>query len=354
MRAFNNFDVNDGASTSAAHQIGRGITEEERDGEFLPTIEIINEERNVNSELRYNRIRVRTRFLNPPNRDSVSIENFNNILKNWLDRTFTTLLNTVESRLNIRPHDKVGIMFTRNEHDSFGLSFRQFDQYTSDLIISHISRVLQSNSEFLFDENLSVDVTQIPMDVGFGKRRYLEGASIENFAKAHNRSVFLLTPMQGRETLCLAYAIVLGIAHINRDQNLFDKLLHFSNIDFFTEQALQLCEKANVDLSHGGTLEEVHRFQKYFGNKLNLIIFKDRKGREIFYRGHKKSTIQKLFLLLEDEHYLLVINIHAAFSVNYYCDDCLKSSVSALTHKNCPYTCRHCFEKPPCATVEKK
>lgn len=87
-------------------------------------------------------------------------------------------LSTANTRLNIRPSDKVGIKFSRSENDSFSLSFRRFDQYSAELITSSISRVLQSNAQFLFDENLVVECAHIQTDVGYGRIFGLQGCSV--------------------------------------------------------------------------------------------------------------------------------------------------------------------------------
>lgn len=350
------YDLNEGASTSRGAQFGRGLNNqsESDDGEFHPTIRVLGEETRQFNNLGIDRVRMRLQFLNPPERGTTSLESYNILLSDWLNRAFNVLLSIIPSRLRVRPQDKVGISFTRSSSDSFSLSFRRFDQYNPLVLLSHISRVLQSNAEFLFDEDLEIEVTHIRSDVGYGRQRYLEGISTFDYAAAHSRSVILINPMHGRETLCLAYALVLGIAHAEKNKNLFNTLLYPPNIDTFTEKAIELCERANVDLSNGGGTFELKRFQKYFKDSYNIILFADRKGRNIIYRGYlKNGNRKKIFLLLEDSHYLLVTNLHAAFSVNYYCDQCLRASYDSLSHKDCPYTCNKCYSKPPCQTTEK-
>lgn len=108
---------------------------------------------------------------------------------------------------------------------------------------------------------------QIKTDIGFGEHRFLEGVSIQSFAKAHNRSIVLIEPEMGRENLCLSYALVLGILHANDDKNMFNKLSYKPNIELFTKYALKLCEKAQVDLSYGGGVDELQKFQEYFKKK---------------------------------------------------------------------------------------
>lgn len=277
-----------------------------------------------------------------------NLNSYNRMLREWLDRAFTALLQTASSRINIRPSDKVGLKFMRSNTDSFSISFRRFDQYSPELITSSISRILQSNAEFLFDENLLIELSQIRNDVGFGKNYRVEGWLTKNYSDLHKRSVHLIRTDVGRENLCLAYALVLGIAHADQNKNDFNFLKYQPNIDEFTKRAVQLCENANVDLAYGGGIEELKRFQNYFGDKYNIIVFKDRKGRSILFRGHEKECDRKIYLLLEDEHYLLITSIHAAFSLQYYCDQCLKTHNRNACYRYCPYTCLQCYQKPPC------
>lgn len=321
--------------------------EHESDDNFHPTIRILGEERTVHENLGIQRVKLRVQLLNPPEPLHMDVSRYNEILNSWLDRTFTALLESAKSKLSINPRDKVGLVFRKSDNDTFSLSFRRFDQYNAAIITSAISRILQSNAEYLFDELLQVEVTHIQPDVGYGKRRFLEGIPLKSFAEAHSRSMVLIEPSDGRESMCLAYALILGIVHAKRDKICYDRLTHKSNIEMFTQFALKLCEKANVDLSYGGGIEELLKFQQFLSNRYNIVVFKDRKGRSILFKGLKNNSIQKIYLLFEDEHYSLITNIHGAFSLNYFCDYCLSSAKNKLMHKDCPYTCYQCFSKPP-------
>lgn len=323
------------------------------DNDFIPTIRILNERTRHFRNLGVDRISLQFQFLNPPERENMDVRIFNRVLRNWLYRAFYTMLEMSASRLSIRPTDKVGISFSRRNNDSFNFSFKQFNQYSPEHIIQHLSKLIQSNTEFLFDENLHIEVTKIRSDVGLGRKYRLEGHSIEKFAATHNRSVHLIKPLPGRQTMCLAYALVLGIAHAQGNKNHFIRLTYPPNVDIFTEESLALCQKANVDLSYGGGIEELRQFQNYFGKEFNIIVFNDRKGRSLFYRGHTEDEIKKIYLLLEDEHYLLITSTHAAFSVNYFCDLCLKASRDRICHRDCPYTCLQCYSRPPCKRIEQ-
>lgn len=125
--------------------------------EFLPIIRILGEERREFRSLGVERLKLRLQFLNPPDRVENNISEYDRILSGWLDRAFTALLSTAKNTLSIRSSDKVGIKFISAENDSFSLSFRRFDQYSASLITASKSRLLHSNVEFLFDENLVVE-----------------------------------------------------------------------------------------------------------------------------------------------------------------------------------------------------
>lgn len=116
--------------------------ENERDDNFHPTIRIMGEERTVHENLGVQRVKLRVQLLDPPEPLNMNVSRYNEILNSWLNRTFTALLESAKSKLNINPRDKVGLVFRKSDNDTFSLSFRRFDQYNAALITSAISRIL--------------------------------------------------------------------------------------------------------------------------------------------------------------------------------------------------------------------
>lgn len=162
------------------------------------------------------------------------------------------------------------------------------------------------------------------MPAGNGRVYNINGCTKESFAKAHNKSVFLVKTISGEENLCLAYALVLGKTYADNNENMYKSLEHASCIDIFSEMARLLCENAQVDLTNGGGYEHLRKFQMHFKNEYNIIVFNDRKGKSIFFRGSYDVKIKKkIYLILEDNHYFCVKSIHGAFSLAYYCHECL-------------------------------
>lgn len=124
-------------------------SDEENEQSFMPTVQIIEEVRSSIPNLNIERFKLKLNFINPPQMENLTFNEYNTVLTGWLNRAFTTILQLAENRLNIRALDRVGFKFTNGQYDNFAVSFRPFNQYSSDVLLASISRVLQSNAEFL-------------------------------------------------------------------------------------------------------------------------------------------------------------------------------------------------------------
>lgn len=108
--------------------------------------------------------RLTIRFVNP---DMANVEG-------WLYRCVEEFLSTIKNDLNIHPADRVGINFA-NKRDAdlnFAFSFRRFDQYIPSVIITGVENVVQSNAQFLIDDNLEIRVDHVKIPVGYGRFGY--------------------------------------------------------------------------------------------------------------------------------------------------------------------------------------
>lgn len=71
----------------------------------------------------------------------------------------------------------------------FSFSFRRFDQYNADVILSGLELVLQSNSRFLIDDTLVVKVDHVQVPVGYGRRSHV-GKTTSDYFRLHKSSIF--------------------------------------------------------------------------------------------------------------------------------------------------------------------
>lgn len=106
----------------------------------------------------------------------------------WMQQCFDELLHVIKIRLKIENQDRVGFSFNNmNEsHAESGISFRRFDQFNSNLILSSLENVLQSNSNFLLDDMLTIRVDVARIDRG-GMRIMNIGKSKDRYYKIHSR-----------------------------------------------------------------------------------------------------------------------------------------------------------------------
>lgn len=107
-------------------------------------------------------------------------------LEGWMNRCITDLFGVIKSDLNITSQDRIGINFANpdNEKINFVFSFRRFDQYNPEMILSGLENVIQSNSKLFLENNLSVNVDHVKIPLGFGRRCYI-GKSNDEYFKIH-------------------------------------------------------------------------------------------------------------------------------------------------------------------------
>lgn len=153
------------------------------------------------------------------------------------------LLNLSRKKLNIAPQDSVGFMFQDNENDkaSFAVSFRRFDQYSPELLLSALDAVIQSNTNFLIDDKLIIKVDYVAIPVG-GGRKSCVGKSSEEFFKIHKNSIFSPIIRSEDGNICLLTAVLIGKAHADGavSQNLYNYLTYPPNHNDLIEMSKNL------------------------------------------------------------------------------------------------------------------
>ncbi|CAH0562743.1 unnamed protein product [Brassicogethes aeneus] len=241
-------------------------------------------------------------------------------------------------------NDKVGIVFTNTEFPDkpLAISLKNRSQMTSAVILDTLGLVLQSNSSFFTNNQLTMALDRVQLPTGRG-RVSLKGATYEEFC----RRKYGIVTVNNDDNYCLAYAIALGIAH-RSDITDFKKLK--ANPDLLKQRGRELSRACNVNLSNGGNLEDIKCFQDYLKNDFTLVVYNNRRGSETYFKGEPKDTRKTINLILEDNHYNLILSLTAAFSTSYFCEPCQKRYGSREKHVKCPYACPNCHSSPPCGS----
>lgn len=309
---------------------------------FGHLIHIIDKNIRTYKTLNANGIRLKLKFKNPP---LINVEE-------WLKKCIAELLSIASSELRIAAQDRVGLIFTNtnNVKANFSISFRRFDQYNPDVILTDLENVIQSNSKFFVDDNLLVNIDHVRIPVGFGRRRHV-GKTRDSYFKIHKRSIFLPKLKEIHYGLCLPVSIVIAKAYVSGDVNRYNYITYNGNYNELINEAQQLTNDACVDLTAGSGIDEIIKFQNFLGMTYRITVFLSRDGKKIYFKSCHNTYKHTINLLLDDGHYSVILNPTGAFAASYFCSHCSTTYEAKFGHKNCPLKCNSCFCKPQCVKI---
>lgn len=279
-------------------------------------------------------------------------------LLQWLHKSFSLLLENSYNKIkqvigtDIKPQDRVGIKITNNNFPDkpLHISFRRSDQLTPDVILNRFEAVVQSNENFILAPNLRITVDHIPMPIGTGGRKInLFGSDLKTFAQKKSKHGIINYVQQHNDPMCLAYSIVLAKARA--DGKNIRLMLQYPHI--LKEKAITLCSNACVDLSNGGSIDEIRKFQDFFQKTYRIVVYDGRSGKLILFEDKSiQKNSPRLNILFENNHFYPLKSLTAAFAVHYYCEECHVSYSNIIYHRKCKNSCCCCLKSPPCKSVE--
>lgn len=203
---------------------------------------------------------------------------------------------------------------------------------------------------FFTDDNLVVKIDHVRIPVGYGRRSHI-GKSSDKYYKLHERSIFSPNSKKNDFGMCLAVTVLVGIAHSNKDINRYNYLTYSPNYNELIRESRDLCFNACVDLSQGGGVDEIIQFQQYLGAEYRIVVFGSLDGKEIIFKACHDEYKYQINILLDDDHYSLILSPTAVFAVAYFCGHCCIGYTAKLGHKRCRVKCNSCFQSPPCAKI---
>jgi len=155
--------------------------------------------------------------------------------------------------------DMVGINIKNhvNQNDKpIGISFRRKDQFSGEVIWSIFEKVSQSNARFNALDTLFVIVHSVRKPVGYGKRAIKSmGRPLSDIAHLKKTIVEVKA-----EENCLAHALLTAIARVENDEN----YKAYRQERKIRPVVQALLEQTGIDLTSGGGIPEINRFQEYF------------------------------------------------------------------------------------------
>ena len=268
---------------------------------------------------------------------------FNNVLhdvnllesRNRTYGIFDHLIKDVTEGMN--PSDQVRFVLSSNQLQTpIAIPFCSLEELTTEKVLSHVEKVVQSNEEFRLDNTVNIDVIRVEMPRGSGRLKRTT-LNIRDYLKK-KKSVILIT---NKDDLCLARALVVNIARIEKDPR-YKRIIEPGN-NMQRERAFDLHEAANVPLGPCG-LKEVDLFQQYLVNYQIIVVSGDQDN-AIIYPPHPRTNPnpeKSIYLYYQDNHFDAVRSLPAFLNMAYFCHVCHKAYDHTTDHlfKGMCHSCR--------------
>ena len=247
---------------------------------------------------------------------------------------FDHLIKDVTEGMN--PNDQVRFVLSSNQLQTpIAIPFCSLEELTTEKVLSHVEKVVQSNEEFRLNTTVNIDVIRVEMPHGSGrcKRTTLN-------IRDHLRKKGSVIPINNRDDLCLARALVVGIARIEQDPRY--NHIRNSSRPLQREKAFDLHQAANVPLGPCG-LKEVDLFQQYLVNYQIIVVSGDQDNAIIYpYQPPANPNPEKsIYLYYQVKHFDAITSLPAFLNRSYFCHACHKG-YDVTTDHLCDGMCHSC------------
>ena len=217
------------------------------------------------------------------------------------------------------------------------LPFCSLEELTTEKVLSQVEKVVQSNEEFRLNDTVNIDILRAQMSQGSGKSNVRRQTwNIREYLQ-EKKSVITIN---NKDDLCLARALVVAIARIEKDPQY--KSIRDSSRHIQRERAFDLHEAANVPLGPCG-LKEVDLFQQHLANYQIIVVSGDQNN-AIIYPPHPPANPnpeKSIYLYYQANHFDVITKLPGFLNTNYFCHVCHKGYDHTTDHL-CDGMCKSC------------
>ena len=246
---------------------------------------------------------------------------------------FHHLIEDVTSDMN--PNDQVRFVLRSDQLQTpISIPFLPLEELTTERVFSQLEKVIQSNEEFRLNDTVTVDIIHVEMPQGSGRSKRTT-LNIREYLKK-KRSVITIN---NKDDFCLARALVVGIARIEKDPKYGQ--IRDSRGYIQLDRALDLHQVANVPLRPCG-MDEVKLFQQHLTNYQIIVVSGDHNNC-IIYPPQPPGTDEKptINLYYHNNHFDVITSIPGFLNRCYFCHRCHKPYDHTADHV-CPTMCGSC------------
>ncbi len=247
-------------------------------------------------------------------------------------KIFDKLLNDVTSGMD--EGDLIRFVLRSEQLDKpISLPFMPISRLTPERVFSQIERVVQSHQDFRLDESVIVDIVHVEMPQGSGKRKR-DNIDLESYLES-KRSVVRI---RNKDNLCLARALVVAIANVDKDKRY--KILANHRKPAQEKAARELHQEAGVPFGPCG-IPEVKQFQKHLPEYEINIVSMDHGDSIIYPECPVDVETKRIYLYLHNNHYDVITTMPGFLNRSYFCHRCRKSYNNTVNHL-CNAMCKMC------------
>ena len=268
---------------------------------------------------------------------------FNNVLddvnllesRNRTYGIFDHLIKDVTQGMNLT--DQVRFVLKSNQLQTpITIPFCPLEELTTEKVLSHVEKVVQSNEEFRLNDTVNIDVIHVAMPQGSGRSK----RTIFNI-RDHLKKKGSVIPITNKDNLCLARALAVSIARIENDPQY--NSIRESRGSIQRERAFDLHQAANVPLGPCG-LKEVDLFQQYLTN-YEIIVVSGDQDNTIIYPPRPRANPnpeKSISLYYQAKHFDVITKLPGFLNTSYFCHACHKGYDHTTDHfcDGMCYSCR--------------
>ena len=269
---------------------------------------------------------------------------FNNVLANVdllksQNRTydiFDHLIRDVTEGMNST--DQVRFVLSSNQLQTpISIPFCSLDELTTEKVLSQVEKVVQSNEEFRLNDTVNIDILRVQIPQGSGKSKVKRQTwDIRDYLRKKSSVICI----NNKDDLCLARALVVGIARIEKDPR-YNSIMD-SRCNVQGRRAHDLHQAANVPLGPCG-LKEVALFQDYLVHYQIIVVSGDQNNTIIYPpRPPANPNPEKsIYLYYQANHFDVITKLPGFLNTNYFCHTCHKGYDHTTDHL-CDGMCKSC------------
>ena len=267
---------------------------------------------------------------------------FNNVLDNVdllesQKRAYAIFHHLIEDvTADMNPNDQVRFMLRSDQLQTpIVIPFCSLEELTSEKVLSHVEKVVQSNEEFRLNNTVNIDLIRVEMPQGSGRHKR-NIVDIREYLKKKTSVI----PINNKDDLCLARALVVSIAKIEKDPQYAQIRRPHSTVQH--ERAFDLHEAANVPLGPSG-LDEVELFQQHLVNYQIIVVSGDHNNSIIYPREPpaNPNPEKSIYLYYQANHFDVITSLPGFLNKSYFCHRCHKPYHHTTDHL-CKGQCRSC------------